>query len=81
MTASGDFRLRVTMIVENPCDPDRPRRKGGGVGLANVRSRLRALYGSDATVNASEREGVWRVEITLPAGIGETAAELPAPGT
>ena len=58
---------RVTMVVENPCDPDRPRRTGGGVGLANVRSRLRALYGSEATLNASEQKGLWRVEITLPA--------------
>ena len=58
---------RVTLVVENPCDPDRPRRAGGGVGLANVRSRLTALYGNDATVNAWEQTGVWRVEITLPA--------------
>ena len=57
---------RVTMVVENPCDPDRPRRPGGGVGLANVRSRLRALYGSDATMNALEQNGTFRVEITLP---------------
>ena len=57
---------RVTMIVENPCDADRPRRTGGGIGLANVRSRLSALYGNDATVNASERDGLWRVEISLP---------------
>ena len=57
---------RVTMVVENPCDPDRPRRTGGGVGLANVRSRLGALYGNDATVNASEGDGFWRVEISVP---------------
>src|SRR5687767_5407431 len=47
---------RVAMIVENPCDPDRPRRRGGGVGLSNVRSRLQALYGGEASVNAIERD-------------------------
>ena len=65
VTASSS-PARVTMVVENPCDPDRPRRTGGGVGLANVRSRLRALYGSEATLNASEQQGLWRVEITVP---------------
>jgi sensor histidine kinase YesM len=74
VTASSS-PARVTMIVENPCDPDRPRRVGGGVGLANVRSRLRALYGDEATVNASEQDGLWRVQITLPA---TTAAAVPA---
>jgi Histidine kinase len=58
---------RVSVLVENPCDPDRPRRTGTGVGLSNVRARLKTLFGSDADVNASEREGVWRVELTFPA--------------
>jgi hypothetical protein len=69
---------RVTMVVENPCDPDRPRRSGGGVGLANVRSRLRALYGNEATVNASERNGLWRVEISVPAS-ADAATGKPDP--
>ncbi|MEO6213295.1 MAG: histidine kinase [Vicinamibacterales bacterium] len=59
--------MRVVMIVDNPCDVDRPTRPGGGVGLANVRSRLRALYGTDAFVHAFEQDGRWRVEISLPA--------------
>ena len=57
----------LTMVVENPCDPDRPRRTGTGFGLANVRARLRALYGNDARVGAGEDGGVWRVEVSLPA--------------
>ncbi len=56
----------LTIVVENPCDPDRPRRTGTGLGLANVRARLRALYGDEAHIGASERDGVWRVEITVP---------------
>jgi hypothetical protein len=59
------------IVVENPCDPDRPRRGGAGVGLANVRARLRAMHGADAALLAGEQDDVWRVELTLPAIIGE----------
>jgi LytS/YehU family sensor histidine kinase len=59
--------VAVTIVVENPCDPDRPRRTGTGLGIANVRARLRALHGGDARVSAIERDGMWRVEMTLPA--------------
>jgi two-component system, LytTR family, sensor histidine kinase AlgZ len=61
------------IIVENPCDPDRPRRGGAGVGLANVRARLRAMHGADAGLTAGEAHEVWRVELTLPAAIGEAS--------
>jgi hypothetical protein len=56
----------LTIVVENPCDPDRPRRTGTGVGLANVRARLQALHGSEAYLSVTERDGLWRVEISLP---------------
>jgi len=70
---------RIVMVVDNPCDADRPKRRGGGVGLANVRSRLRALYGTEASVAAFEQDGRWRVEISLPTdlppGTGTARAE------
>ena len=58
---------RLRIVAENPCDPDRPRGSGAGVGLANVRARLRALHGADAEVRASEDQSVWRVELSMPA--------------
>jgi sensor histidine kinase YesM len=58
---------RLALIVENPCDRDRPKGMGTGVGLANVRRRLRALHGDDARVDAVEQGGTWRVEVMLPA--------------
>jgi len=58
-------RLQIT--VQNPCDPDRPRRAGGGVGLTNVQARLTALHGSDARLTAGERDGMWHVEMIMPA--------------
>jgi hypothetical protein len=61
---TGDV-LRV--VAENPCDPDRPRRETPGVGLSNVRARLRALHGHDATLITVEGEATWRTELTMPA--------------
>jgi signal transduction histidine kinase len=61
--AGGTLRL----AVENPCDPARPRRDGGGVGLANVRSRLQALHGADAWMTAEDAGSRWVVRIALPA--------------
>lgn len=65
--ASTCSEARLTIVVQNPADPDRPRKTGTGLGLANVRSRLRAVHGSDASVHWTEQAGQWRVQITLPA--------------
>ncbi|MEP6916264.1 MAG: histidine kinase [Acidobacteriota bacterium] len=86
LVAGGLIRVAVSrtastlsIVVENPCDPDRPRRTGTGLGLANVGARLRALHGDDARMMAFEREGTWRVEIALPAeDAGHAGAPAPA---
>jgi LytS/YehU family sensor histidine kinase len=74
LLAGGTIRIAasrtastLSLVVENPCDADRRRGTGTGLGLANVRSRLRALYGSDARVSATEQQGAWRVELRMPA--------------
>ena len=56
----------LTIVIGNPCDPDRPRRRGTGIGLDNVRRRLRASYGSDAWVDVEETDTYVRVSLTLP---------------
>jgi hypothetical protein len=61
---------RVSIVIDNPCDADRPRGTGTGVGLANVRARLRTLYGTEASVSAIEHEGLWRVDVSFPASTG-----------
>jgi len=58
---------RLSIVVENPCDPDRPRRTGAGVGVSNVRARLQALYGGEAMLKSSEQGGIWRMEVSFPA--------------
>jgi hypothetical protein len=57
----------VEIIVENPCDPDRPPSRSTGVGLNNVRSRIETLAGNRANVDVDARETSFRVSILLPA--------------
>ena len=57
---------RIKLTVENPVDPDRPRRKGTGLGLRNVRSRLTTLYGGDARIDVEETKSYFRVELIFP---------------
>jgi two-component system, LytTR family, sensor histidine kinase AlgZ len=66
LEARGDGEhLRVT--IENPCDADGPRRKGTGIGLANVRRRLDALYGREAVLRHEGRGDTFRIELEIPA--------------
>jgi hypothetical protein len=67
----------LLMVVENPCDPDRPPSRGTGMGIANVRSRIETLCGQRASVDVDARETSFRVSILLPASA--TAPELGAP--
>ncbi len=57
----------VIIAVENPCDPERRVRAGAGVGLANVRKRLATAFDVAGRVDAAERDGRFRVELSLPA--------------
>ena len=55
------------IAVENNFDPEAPRRRGHGVGLANVRQRLGARYGNRAQFEAHAEGDRFRVQIVLPA--------------
>ncbi|HEY6641620.1 sensor histidine kinase [Povalibacter sp.] len=57
----------IELIVENPCDPDRPPSRSTGVGLVNVRSRVETLCGHRASVDVDAGETHFRVSILLPA--------------
>ncbi|MEM6794404.1 MAG: histidine kinase, partial [Acidobacteriota bacterium] len=71
---------QMVVSVENPCDPDRPRslasrpgpgRGEGGVGLENVRRRLKVTWGGLARLETRERDEVFRVELKLPEQRGD----------
>jgi len=57
---------RLELVLENPRDPDSPRRQGAGVGLDNVRKRIAALYGSEGRFQTHEEPSRFRVELSLP---------------
>ncbi len=58
----------LRLVVTNEHDPTHPKRRGGGLGLQNVRQRLAVSYGREAALRLDERDGLFRVEVTLPAG-------------
>ncbi|MCG8455827.1 MAG: histidine kinase, partial [Holophagales bacterium] len=67
--------------VENDCDPERPRRRGAGIGLANVARRLEVAYDGAASATIDDRGESFRVELLLPAAGpgGEDAASVGRP--
>lgn len=67
VTITADKRpTSLVVIVENPCDADRPAGRGTGLGLRNVRERLQSEYGDDAVLQAGEANGRFVARIDLP---------------
>jgi two-component system, LytTR family, sensor histidine kinase AlgZ len=58
-------RLRVE--VENNFDPEMPKRRGHGVGLANVRQRLATRYGDRARFDVRAEGDRFYVSLIFPA--------------
>ena len=54
-------------MVENPQDPEKPMHTGEGIGLDNIRGRLRTLYDSEARLECIESRNNFRVLLSLPA--------------
>ena len=57
----------ISIVVENTLDPEAPARRRNGVGLANVRQRLQARYGSRASFAVKVEAEAYRVTLTFPA--------------
>jgi two-component system, LytTR family, sensor histidine kinase AlgZ len=73
MVDGGTIRLdvvkrgdRLSIVVENPRDPDAMPRKRGGVGLDNVRKRLAVVFGGAARLEAAASPTGFKVAIDLP---------------
>jgi LytS/YehU family sensor histidine kinase len=61
----------VTITLENPCDPDRARTRGVGLGLTLLEKRLTSQFGSYDAVDAAEHAGRFRVQVRIPAVTAE----------
>jgi LytS/YehU family sensor histidine kinase len=57
---------RLSIAIENPCDPDPAVRPAAGVGLDNVRRRLEATFGRSARLETRSEPSRFRVDIDLP---------------
>jgi hypothetical protein len=82
MIEPGLVRLRAVragsllrIAVENEVDPDSACSKGTGIGLDNVRRRLAAAYGHEASVHWGRAGNTFRVELALPALASTTTGE------
>jgi LytS/YehU family sensor histidine kinase len=56
--------LRLT--IENEFDAETPAARKSGLGLVNVRSRLRARYENRARLDTEVKGDCFLVELTLP---------------
>jgi LytS/YehU family sensor histidine kinase len=56
----------VSVVIENPFDPDAPAARRSGFGLISVRNRLRARYGNAARMDIQVENERYRVALTLP---------------
>jgi two-component system sensor histidine kinase AlgZ len=68
----------VTIQVENSFDPDSPSKLKTGLGLDNIRQRLRTRYGDDASVSIRTENNSFLVRLRLPAQVAEVKSETPA---
>jgi LytS/YehU family sensor histidine kinase len=64
---------RLSLRLENGTDPT-PRARDGGVGLSNVRARLFAQYGDDASLRIEKSSERFVVLLDLPARSPDTEA-------
>ncbi len=56
----------LEVSVENGFDPEAPTPRRSGLGLRNVRDRLRTKFGGTAGVNTSVENNVFRAEMRFP---------------
>ena len=56
----------LEVIVSNEYDPDFLVKKGAGIGLRNVMSRMKILYGRDDLVKVAKTENVFEITLRFP---------------
>jgi hypothetical protein len=69
VSAAGG-RLRIE--VSNPLPPPGAATTGSGMALANIRSRLAAIYGDAAELSAAPDGAVYKAVLSVPAQAGES---------
>jgi two-component system, LytTR family, sensor histidine kinase AlgZ len=60
------FGNRLALTVQNPWDAETPGPAGTGLGLANVRARVAALFGGEGAVEVERTAETFLVRVLLP---------------
>lgn len=60
---------RIHFKCSNHCDESRVRMEQHGMGLSNIKERLELLYGTDFSLQVSERQHRFDVTIDIPSNI------------
>lgn len=54
------------ITVENNFDPDAVPRKGEGIGIKNIRNRLKLIYNQDNLLTVQKTDNIFKVNIFIP---------------
>ncbi len=65
-------RGQLEIRIENPCDPERPRSRREGIGLANVAQRLRTRYGRRSLLKVESGGTHFSVSVRVPSRAATT---------
>jgi len=60
---------RLFVAMENPIDPDAPRKRGMGLGMDIVKKRLQTSYGENGDLKTFVNEKFFQVVLFLPAKV------------
>jgi two-component system, LytTR family, sensor histidine kinase AlgZ len=63
---------RLNITIENPFDPDYVPKKGTGLGVKNVRSRIQTLYGNEGRIDIENKNNIFTVEFSFPVKDSDT---------
>jgi two-component system, LytTR family, sensor kinase len=56
----------LALTIKNNYDPSLIPRKGAGIGLKNIGSRLKLIYGKDGLISTVGEEGIFTVLLKIP---------------
>ena len=56
----------LEIVLENPFDEDSGRQPGAGVGLKNVRARMKNMFGDEGRVDVEQTANRFRVVLRMP---------------
>ncbi|MFW5761090.1 MAG: hypothetical protein ACOCXH_08940, partial [Cyclobacteriaceae bacterium] len=52
--------------ISNNFDPEAPLRKGTGIGIKNIRNRLKLIYGNPDLLCINKGDDYFKVELVIP---------------